>query len=289
MLLTVVIPIGNLDRDHENLKSIIKSLRNIEIEIVFVLDTEEKSAVLFLSELCKFESLKNYKVLECTDRNPGTSRNVGITAAEGEWIVFCDSDDMPIFSNLQTAMSKANSECDIVIGSFETEDPSRVITPVRLIVDDPKFNWESISLNPGVWRWLIKRKLLEHITFPELSIGEDQFFLIKLLSVEPTITFSSESFYVYRTGRQGRLTSNKAKINDLLKNIEAEIVYVKSLGTRSNVINNMIFKQLITLFKKGTFDLKLKSLFLFFKFTFSLSFVENFSMLKFTSLILKSK
>jgi hypothetical protein len=107
--------------------------------------------------------------------------------------------------------------------------------------------------------------------------------------MEPTITFSSESFYVYRTGRQGRLTSNKAKINDLLKNIEAEIVYVKSLGTRSNVINNMIFKQLITLFKKGTFDLKLKSLFLFFKFTFSLSFVENFSMLKFTSLILKSK
>jgi len=289
MLLSVVIPVGNLNRDYENLRNIIKSLLTTEIateiELVFILDTSEKFAVLKLSELCEVEKIINYKILKCSDRNPGASRNIGITSSAGKWIIFCDSDDLPIFSSIQIAMAQADSECNIIIGSFATENYLNVVTPVRLIENDSTFNWGLISLNPGIWRWLIKRNFLKFITFPELSMGEDQFFLIKLLSNRPLIKFSSESFYIYRTGTQDRLTNNKVKIRDLVKNIELEIIYVKSLKSRHNVINNMILRQLITLFKKSDFKLKLKSLLLTAKFILLLSASEYISLLKFTILI----
>jgi len=293
MFLSVVIPVGNLNKDYENLKSIIQSLLKIEIEIeieiVFVLDTVEELAMLRLTELCKLERLKSYKILECADRNPGTSRNVGIAATGGEWIVFCDSDDMPIFSNLQSAMLQANNDCDIVIGSFETENILKITTPVRLIEDDSVFNWESISLNPGVWRWLIRKNLLSNITFPELSIGEDQFFLIKLLSINPSIEFSSEIFYIYRTGAKDRLTNNKVKIKDLAENLKLELAYIKLIRVSNDVVNNMILRQLATLYKRGTVNLKFESTLLFAKFLFSLSPNDYFSLLKFITRILKTK
>jgi len=289
MLLSVIIPIGNLSRDYPNLKSIINTISTLQIELVFVLDTLEESAFIQLKELCKSEGFENYNILECTMRNPGASRNIGIKAARCEWIVFCDSDDMPSFANLLAAISKSRSDCDIIIGSFETENKLKQITQVNLIENDPDFNWNSISLNPGMWRWLIRRRLLRDITFPELSIGEDQFFLIQLISIGPHIKFSSDIFYIYRTDNHGSLTGNKNKIEDLAKNIELELAYLKALKNRNIVINNMIFRQILTLIIKSNLKLKFKSLFMSVKFISILSLREKFSLLKLTVYILKSK
>jgi CDP-glycerol glycerophosphotransferase len=289
MLLSVIIPIGNLSRDYQNLRGIINSISNSHIEIVFVLDTLEESADTKLKELCKSEGFNTYNILECTKRNPGASRNLGIKAAKFEWIVFCDSDDMPSFPNLLTAISKARSKCDIIIGSFQTENKLKQVTQVKLIENELDFNWNSISLNPGIWRWLIRRSLLRDTTFPELSIGEDQFFLIKLISIGRYIEFSSDFFYIYRTENQGSLTSDRKKIEDLAKNIELELFYLKSLKTRNNVINKMIFRQILTLIMKSSLKLKLKSLLISVKFISLLSLRENLSLLKFGFHILKSK
>ena len=257
MLLSVVIPIGNLGRDYRNLNKIIKSTPKEDVELLFVLDTDEKTAFFELSELCQKENLAHYKILSCSARNPGSSRNIGSEAAEGKWIIFCDSDDTPLFFNLLIAIYKADNESNIVIGSFVTENSFGIQTPAGLIENNPTFNWRSIALNPGIWRWLIRKKLIENTSFPDLSIGEDQFFLIKLLSETSQIQFSSQIFYVYRSDIQGSLTSDKAKIPDLSRNIELEIAYIASIKIRNTVINNMIFRQIVTLFKHGNFRFKL--------------------------------
>ena len=287
MMLSVVIPIGNLGRDIDNLKSIVSAVPKLEVEIVLILDTAEKLAFIQLNELCKIKGLSHYKILECADRNPGSSRNIGINAAEGEWIIFCDSDDMPIFSNLLNALSLANDGSDIVIGSFFSEDNFGIRTPQRLIANDPSINWHLISLDPGVWRWLIRKNLLEHVTFPELSMGEDQFFLIKLLSTPSRIKFTSEFFYIYRTNNQGSLTKNKAKISDLSKIIELEISYIRTIKFRNSTTNNMIFRQIVTLFKKGNIRSSILTVFLCIKLFLLLSSSEIFSVMKFAFRLIK--
>ena len=281
MLLSVVIPIGNLSRDYENLKNIVTTVPKKEVELVLILDTDEKLAFSQLSELCETEGLSHYKVLNGAGRNPGSSRNIGIKAAWGEWIIFCDSDDMPIFSNLLNAITQLNEACDIVIGSFLSENTVGIRTPERIIERDPSINWHSISLNPGVWRWLMRKNLLEHITFPHFSIGEDQFFLIKLLSAPARIKFVSEFFYVYRTNTQESLTSNKDKISDLSKIIELEISYMRTINFRNSTANNMIFRQIITLLIRGNIRLKLLTVLLSIKLLLLLSSSEIFSVMKF--------
>jgi len=281
MLLSVVIPIGNLERDYENLKSIINSAPKNGVELVLVLDTAEKSAFKQLGELCKTEKLRHYKILDCGERNPGSSRNLGIKAADGKWIMFCDSDDMPIFSNLLNEISQTNDVYDIVIGSFLSENNFGKKIPKSLIESDSPTNWYLISLNPGLWRWLIRKNLIEHITFPKLSIGEDQFFLIKLLSATTQIRFTSEFFYVYRTNIQGSLTNDKTKIADLSKNIELEISYMRAINSQNSTANSMIFRQIVTLFKNGNIRLKLLAVLLCIKFFLLLSSSEKSSVINF--------
>ena len=287
MLLSVVIPIGNLGRDYRNLNKIIKSTPKEEVELLFVLDTDEKKAFFELSELCQKENLGHYKILFCSARNPGSSRNIGSEAAEGKWIIFCDSDDTPLFSNLLTAIYKADNESNIVIGSFVSENSFGIQTPASLIENNPTFNWQSIALNPGIWRWLIRKKLVENISFPDLSIGEDQFFLIKLLSNTAQIQFSSQIFYVYRSDIQGSLTSDKAKIPDLSRNLELEIAYIASIRIRNTLINNMIFRQIVTLFKHGNFRFKLLAGVFSIRLILLLSPRAIFSVVKFAIQIIK--
>lgn len=287
MLLSVVIPIGNLGRDYGNLNKIIKSTPKEDVELLFVLDTDEQTAFFELSELCQKESLGHYKILSCSARNPGSSRNIGSEAAEGKWIIFCDSDDTPLFSNLLSAIYKADNESNIVIGSFVSENSFGIQTPASLIENNPTFNWQSIALNPGIWRWLIQKKLVENISFPDLSIGEDQFFLIKLLSNTAQIQFSSQIFYVYRSDIQGSLTSDKAKIPDLSRNLESEIAYVASIRIRNTLINNMIFRQIVTLFKYGNFRFKLLAGVFSIRLILLLSPSAIFSVVKFAIQIIK--
>lgn len=287
MLLSVVIPIGNLGRDYRNLANVVKSAPEAQVEFVFILDTDEKLAFFELNELCKTENLGHYKILLCSDRNPGSSRNMGIKAAEGKWIIFCDSDDMPLFSNLLTSVINANNQCDIVIGSFVTEDRLGIQSAASLIEGDPTFNWDSISLNPGLWRWLIQKKLLEHISFPDLSLGEDQFFLMRLLLTTSQIQFSSLIFYVYRSEIEGNLTSNKAKILDLSRNLELEISYLRAINSRNTVITNMLFRQIVTLFKRGSIRLKLYAVLICIRLFLLHSPSEVLSVMKFAVLIIK--
>lgn len=289
MLLSVVIPIGNLGRDYENLKSIVTSVPEKEVELVLILDTDETLAFGQLSELCRNKRLNHYKILNCADRNPGSSRNIGIKEALGEWIIFCDSDDVPILSNLLDAISQVNDAYDIVIGSFFSENTFGIRTPHLLFEKNPSINWHLISLNPGVWRWLIRKKLLEHIMFPNFSMGEDQFFLIKLLSAPARIKFVSEFFYVYRTSTKDSLTSNSIKLSDLLKIIELEISYMKAINFRHVVAINMIFRQMITLFIRGNIRLKLLTIMLNVKLLFLLSVSEVLSVMKFVFRTIKGR
>jgi len=287
MMLSVVIPIGNLERDFKNLKNIVRTIPEKKIELVLVLDTQEKSAFIKLSELCKAQKLSHYKILECAEKNPGSSRNIGMQAAKGEWIIFCDSDDMPIFANLLNTISEINDADDIVIGSFFSENNLGVSTSQCLIESELSMNWHLISLNPGLWRWLMRKNLIDQIAFPDLSMGEDQFFLIKLLSEPFRIKFTSDFFYIYRNNTHGSLTNNKTKIPDLAKIIELEMSYIRALRSRRSTVNNMIFRQIVTLFKNGDIRLKFLAVALCIKLLSLLSLSEISLVIKFAFRMIK--
>ena len=126
-----------------------------------------------------------------------------------------------------------------------------------------------------------------HISFPDLSLGEDQFFLMRLLLTTSQIQFSSLIFYVYRSEIEGNLTSNKAKILDLSRNLELEISYLRAINSRNTVITNMLFRQIVTLFKRGSIRLKLYAVLICIRLFLLHSPSEVLSVMKFAVLIIK--
>jgi len=288
-VLTVVIPIGCLAKDFNNLKDIIKQSLLVELEMIFVLDTDEEEAFIKLQNLCEAEHLENYFIYECHGRNPGASRNIGITKASGEWIVFCDSDDMPNFKILVEATINAQDNFDVIIGSYEVKNKSLNHISKHLIGYGSESTWDSISLNPGLWRWIIRSSFLKSIKFPELSMGEDQCFILYILQCNPEIKYCQKFFYKYQIGTKNSLTTNLAKIDDLISIIKLELAISEFPYEYINIRNNMIFRQIFTLLKRGNLKTKYKAIHLLLKYIFSISPNNYLFMMKFIFRTLRSQ
>jgi len=288
MLISTVIPIGNLAIDFQNLRDIIRQSYTLPIELIFILDTSEDSAAQKLENLCKIENCNAYQILESKGRNPGTSRNLGVLSAKSDWIVFCDSDDLPIFNNIVYAILNTKVDYNILIGSYEIENLRLGITTKQIINTNINSVWESISLNPGLWRWAIKRSFMSDITFPDFSLGEDQYFLIKLLSKKPKIRFSSEIFYRYRVEGRDSLTSAKLRVNDLISILQLEFSQKLYRKDFVRVRNNMINRQILTLFKNGNYVTRCYAIIFFIKFIFFIPPREYLNFIKFNISVFRS-
>jgi glycosyltransferase involved in cell wall biosynthesis len=287
MLLSVIIPIGNLEKDFQNLEKITSKITKSNVEVIFVIDTPEESAVTKLRNLCNQMELSNYQTIESMARNPGGSRNLGISVAKGEWLIFCDSDDQPNFSNMIYEIKKNKEKYDVLVGSYEIESSRHGSVSKKRFDGSINHIWETISLNPGIWRWLIRKVVISEMTFPNLSMGEDQYFILKLLDKNPKIKFSNRIFYTYRLGSTSSLIGSKKNLSDLVKILELEFSLSKFSKKHEKVKNYFIIRQSLTLLKHGNFPDKFRALKFFIILILKVPLVEYFSFMKFTMRLLR--
>ena len=91
-------------------------------------------------------------------------------------------------------------------------------------------------------------------------MGEDQFFLMRILVFEPVIEFTNVVFYRYRVGRNDSLTGSKGKIIDLVSVIKSELA-LKIFPKKYVAIKHfLILKQITTLFKHGSLFHKIQAI-----------------------------
>ncbi len=90
---SVIIPVYNAG---ENLKKCINSLMSQtlkEIELIFVLDCPTDGSDIYIKTIAKQVDRITY-IENSTNQHIGNSRNLGISIARGEYIGFCDHDDV---------------------------------------------------------------------------------------------------------------------------------------------------------------------------------------------------
>lgn len=258
-LLSVVVPIHNMAGRLQNLDQWIAQTIDVDMEVILVDDLQDQTCSTELSNLIKKYPKAKINLLSGLYKSPGESRNVGKIEACGDWVMFWDSDDVGHPCEVIAAIKGTSAGFNTAIFSYEVrfqEDSARNL--VKHVSPD----WtklDEIAMNPGVWRFAIKRELLNGVDFPEIKMAEDQIFVGRLSRKHLKIKFIDEIAYSYYRNVSGQLTSNTNAIRDL--SVALEISKSELLHTNDSSFLHLIYlRQCMTCIKRGKFPLKVKGL-----------------------------
>lgn len=149
--------------------------------------------------------------------NIGSGRNVGLDAAQGEYIVFVDDDDScePDFLEFLYKMVVEN-KADVAICGVskapKSEDTS--VSTTELLVMDAKeaiveLMWRK-RYNNGFPTKLFKYSLLKGLRFPETGRYEDIYLMYKVLAGAKKVAYHSlPKYHVYRHAGNNSLATTK--------------------------------------------------------------------------------
>ena len=175
----------------------------------------------------------------CNEKNlgmPGLVRNVGIDAAKGEYIYFCDDDDAILSKGLEYLITAAEKNSADIVNTTQwyysitpdfqslknLELKLKKFSAAQAVSEDLKkriteeFLTKRMHIAP--WLSLYKRKFLldNKIKFPD-AVAEDIFFSFDAVCATSKITKIDTPFYIWRTHAEST-THNFSRIK---KNLDA--------------------------------------------------------------------
>lgn len=254
-VLSIIIPVYNVEKYLEACLNSILLQNNIDIEILLIDDgSNDKSG-----KICDNYAFcyKEIKVLHQANKGVSTARNIGIKEATGEYILFIDADDM-ISTNSIYSLIKIAHEKNIDILSFGYQEiRNEMVPPQTEKSGNIEVAYQSFTgIHPFsfmVWAYLIKRSLIFRydIHFSEsIKCAEDQEFIIKCMLHSKIYASTSEIFYFYRKRNDSLmalLTYDGAKNNlDVVKNL---INYSKTNYIKEKLLIDFINQRCVSLTK----------------------------------------
>lgn len=242
-----VITVSNYDEHKSNLLEIFLSLRGYNLEVVVIGDCLATHSLQEIEDALNYFELTG-QVIYSSANNPGGSRNLGIRMSRSAWLTFWDCDDLPVVPAYLSLLEKTIKEGSTIgIGAFEIEEiDSGRLTASEILQD---LDFEGIGLNPGIWRMVFNRHILDEVSFPDLSMGEDQVFLQRVLNKNPRITFDVSTVYRYRRGISTQLTRKIDKKRDLLKANAIALREYDGKSQNRKITKTMLIRQGITILR----------------------------------------
>lgn len=220
-LVSVVVPVYNAEFFLENsIQSIINQTYK-NIEIILINDGSMDNSSVICNQYATKDS--RIKVIHQENSGPSKSRNNGIDLAQGEYILFVDSDDTldcSMIEKLVEAIKKDGSQ--LVLCGYNSIGKSRnnrqkkgypkfqeLLTIKEFLI---KFGtYYKKSLINQVWNKLFITDLIkkENIRFVEnLNMGEDLLFILEYLKVCRKISIIKDPLYNYFISNNNSLTGN---------------------------------------------------------------------------------
>jgi glycosyltransferase involved in cell wall biosynthesis len=269
ILLSAIVPIGNMAGQLEFLESWIQYVREYSLEIILVHDQTFLNVGPELQELSQSANSSKVILLQGIYGDPGSARNAGLEIATGDWVGFWDSDDSPDIENIFAAIKTSQEKDEILVGNFSVFDIKTMEyrSPIK-----NGSGIDSVAMNPGIWRMAFRRHTISDTKFPSLRMGEDQVFLSHLNFGIRKLRFIESIFYQYNLGGSSQLTKSRIALRDLPLASTIILEHAKKTQGKQSIFDmQMFFRQQITIIKNGDYLLKLSI------FKFIAKFLKKFS------------
>lgn len=207
MLFSVIIPVYNSGKSIRRCVGSVMEQNCNDLEIILVDDGSMDDS----GRICDEMSAEDQRIISIHQANngPGSARNAGIKAAQGDYLLFLDSDDIYLKGSFERiadlirennpdvvigcfrAISKRGTllferDCDLGSGAIEQTVIRRAIRAKRIA--------------PNVWRYVVKRNMVmqKELYFEEgLFLAEDVLWTVQMLCTAQSFCVDSKPFYQY--------------------------------------------------------------------------------------------
>jgi len=217
ILVSVIVPVYQAEAFLERTIHALREQTLREIEIILIDDGSKDRS----GEICDHAAVEDSRIRCIHKANGGVSaaRNDGMTIARGEYLMFCDADDIPHPEWAMKLYRKAVAEqADVVLSGFTRHAngndmvelfPYKKILQTRSEIVDrlimPMCVWGYApygvsyqSIYGSVCRGIYRKAVLDHICFPEnIRLGEDLVFNTLFWSKSRKIAFIQDPLYDY--------------------------------------------------------------------------------------------
>lgn len=231
MFISVIIPSYNAEKFIKNTLDSILTQEYTNFEIIVVDDESTDNS----AQIVKGYEEKYSQIKLISQKNSGApmARNKGLSLAEGEYILFLDSDDLLSSSSfLQVnAVIKDEKDYDLIIGDYSLINNSgeaigiKVNNKFKNIQNANDFtNLSQIDPLPGTKYF--KKSFLDNydLVYSEVKVGQDLNFFLKVLGHNPSVKLIKSNVLKYRIHETGISRTYNEKllgIIDSLNEIEA--------------------------------------------------------------------
>jgi len=240
--ISIIVPIYNVE---QYLAKCLYTLTNQtlqSIEIILVNDCSTDSSEIIIKQFLKNDSRIIY-IKNQINKNVGYSRNVAIKKAEGEYIMFVDSDDYIELNAAETLYNKAKSlELDILEFDYYKGKEGGFKTQKHQLFEKPLSGadyFEKIPFtNSVIWNKLWRTAFIkENQLFFTDGYYEDVLFISKSMFYVNKIFRIDFVFYYYNIRNESIMTSKTSSmhikslivlVNNLAK------MYVQTIGKPGN-------------------------------------------------------
>lgn len=238
--LSIIVPIYNVEPYlQECLDSILEQdLEHYEVLLINDGSTDGSGAI---AQKYTEKYPAHFHYSEQQNQGVSITRNQGIQAATGTYLIFVDPDDALETGAVKNMLDLAlSSNADILIGNFVHWFADGTFKKNKSIIPTERMSgleWLSQSLKqrkflPAIWNKLYKRSLLvtEDLLFkPGITSAEDLLFTIQALIKAPSILCIKQVLYKYRHRAESATTN--------LSRDHAERRFASHLEVTNNLID----------------------------------------------------
>ena len=258
LLISAIVPIAGFPNGINQIESWISNSDLRSFEVILVIDSDDertRDETQIIAQ--KLGALTTVQALISDVRNPGGSRNLGLEAASGDWVVFWDCDDAPNPSQFLEMISQAiEMNAEVAVGEYAVQ--SGVQRLAKTFDNLSRDNvLEIIALNPGLWRFAFKSHLAKSSNFLNLRMAEDQIYLANILESKPSLYVFKEHVYTYWLYQSNQLTLSVSALNQLISALD---VFTNKYKTQQCTPTLMVIIRLtISAVKKASIQVKIQA------------------------------
>ncbi|MDG8803893.1 glycosyltransferase [Streptococcus pneumoniae] len=220
-LVSVVIPVYNVENYLEECIQSVLNQTYTNLDIVLVNDGSTDAS----AEICdRFAEIDDRaRVFHTENRGAALAKNVGVTQALGEYVLFVDSDDIAEKRMVETLYRQVEETgADIVIGNYflydENDGQYKLYVLERDFCIEELSAQELIDRQAGKWHLnasafimpvfkLFKKDLLLQVPFTNGRRFDDEATIHRLFIKSQKTIFVNDNLYIYRVRKGSIMTS----------------------------------------------------------------------------------